>query len=473
MFTTLFTFPLALFSLLTCAPCSPLLFRTRTQATYTILATAEAAATLVNAIALLVPNAVALAHTCTAWTPLFVWMSWVQWSCWNALLLLWCIAARCSICMNACAGAYSEMMHEMYSTGWFIMVGHHAIVIMFTHHHQHYHHVYSPTLPAQHHACTGVDGAKHSVTSMADAPLRIHAPLLVPWAFFQAVVIAYAVVYTGNMCRRRQYDREIVHVHTVRLCVDSAHTIMQNPCTHHTHCTPNSAPPSTIITRHRMPLFSRLHHTHRGHCAVDAACSDASSVCNAVCTCHTSCVSAVARQAICSCEGHQHSPVGRGALYDMCVWWLIFACADVGVIQMLLSFIVKQAACTGHKLQTRVLLAQIRVRFLALIFVVGCVLVMYAVGWNSCASLRIALLGYDVKVGVTCCRGEHVQCKAVHGCTHLHDCTHLHGCPTNPRYPAEYIIVATASLVGAFLWGPAQTTKRHPILQEWLQWFAW
>ncbi len=41
-----------------------------------------------------------------------------------------------------------------------------------------------------------------------------------------------------------------------------------------------------------------------------------------------------------------------------------------------------------------ILSSQIRVRFLALLFIVGCVVVMYAVGWNSCASLRVALLGY-------------------------------------------------------------------------------
>ncbi len=73
--------------------------RTRTSAVYATLAALEALVTLINTIALLVPNVVALALPCTAWSPLFVWMSWLQWSCWNALLLLWCFAARCSVCI--------------------------------------------------------------------------------------------------------------------------------------------------------------------------------------------------------------------------------------------------------------------------------------------------------------------------------------------------------------------------------------
>lgn len=37
---------------------------------------------------------------------------------------------------------------------------------------------------------------------------------------------------------------------------------------------------------------------------------------------------------------------------------------------------------------------QIRVRLLALLLLTVCVLVLYAVGWNTCASLRLAWLGY-------------------------------------------------------------------------------
>ena len=36
---------------------------------------------------------------------------------------------------------------------------------------------------------------------------------------------------------------------------------------------------------------------------------------------------------------------------------------------------------------------QIRVRLLALLLLTVCVLVLYGVGWNSCASLRLAMLG--------------------------------------------------------------------------------
>lgn len=41
------------------------------------------------------------------------------------------------------------------------------------------------------------------------------------------------------------------------------------------------------------------------------------------------------------------------------------------------------------------------------------------------------------------------------------------------RYSPVYPMLTAAVTANATLWGPSQTSKRHPILQEWLQWFAW
>ncbi len=37
-----------------------------------------------------------------------------------------------------------------------------------------------------------------NVATMADVPVRMHLVLLIPWMFFQAVLTAYAIVYTGT-----------------------------------------------------------------------------------------------------------------------------------------------------------------------------------------------------------------------------------------------------------------------------------
>lgn len=191
------------------------------------------------------------------------------------------------------------------------------------------------------------------MATVSDQPWRVHWPLILPWLVFQGILIAYAIVSSGLGL-------------PFHVTVSFSFSCSLSPFHFH-----DSVPPGALL-EDQLPLFSSMQHPSSSHGPVDAVGMHATELRTALCVARAARVFADAGAPVCQHQGRQHPAVGGGTRRLHHAWIHSFR-------------------------------EQIRVRLLALLLLTVVVLVLYGVGWNSCASLRLAWLGYAYWVGTYVC----------------------------------------------------------------------